>query len=301
MAAVIVHGGAYAIPDHLVSAKKSGVHTAAKAAHKALMDGKTALDAVEIAIRHLEDDPAFNAGHGGALNVQGEVELDAIIIDGKTLEFGSVAAVENISNPISLARMVMEKTDHVMLVGKGANIFANEMGLAQVDAKELISDFSKEELARQSIYKHVIKDSFDNQLEHDTVGAVAIDLHGNMAAGTSTGGITAKRVGRVGDSPLVGSGASCDNEIGGTSCTGHGESIAKVTLASRVLNTLQKEGCSPEEACKRSLEYMKTKVSGFGGVIMVAADGTIAKAFSTKRMAWASVNKTGVVKCGIDP
>ena len=302
MAAVIVHGGAYAIPDHLVAAKKSGVQIAATSAHKALMDGKTALDAVEIAIKHLEDDPTFNAGHGGALNSQGEVELDAIIVDGKSLEFGAVAAVENIANPISLARMVMEKSDHVMLVGKGANLFAQEMKIPTVDPKELVSDFSKEELAKQSIYNRVIDTSFVNyQVEHDTVGAVAIDLHGNMAAGTSTGGITAKRVGRVGDSPLIGSGACCDNEIGGVSCTGHGEAIAKVTLASRVLNTLKSDGCSPEEACRKSLEYMKSKVAGYGGVIMISSDGYTAKAFSTKRMAWASVNKTGVLIYGIDP
>jgi len=301
MASVIVHGGAYAIPDHLVAAKKSGVQNSAAIAHKALMEGKTALDAVEIAIRCLEDDPAFNAGHGGALNLQGEVELDAIIVDGRSLEFGAVAAVENIANPISLARMVMEKSDHVMLVGKGANIFAKELKIASVDPKELVSDFSKEELARLPIYNHVIDNSFTNQAEHDTVGAVALDLHGNMAAGTSTGGITAKRVGRVGDSPLIGCGACCDNNIGGVSCTGHGEAIAKVTLASRVLNTLKTDGCSPEEACKKSLEYMKNKVSGYGGVILISSDGYTAKAFSTKRMAWASVDKTGILNYGIDP
>ena len=301
MASIVVHGGAYAIPDHLVAVKRSGVQIAATNAHKALMEGKTALDAVEIAIKHLEDDPAFNAGHGGALNAQGEVELDAIIVDGSSLEFGAVAAVENISNPISLARMVMEKSDHVMLVGKGANMFAQEMKIPSVDPKELIADSSKAELAKQSVYNRVIDDSFMNQREHDTVGAVAIDLHGNMAAGTSTGGITAKRVGRVGDSPLIGCGACCDNEIGGVSCTGHGEAIAKVTLASRVLNTLKTDGCSPEEACRKSLEYMKNKVSGYGGVIMISSDGYIAKAFSTKRMAWAGMDKTGVLQSGIDP
>lgn len=301
MASIIVHGGAYAIPDHVVAANRSGLQIAATSAHKALMEGKTALDAVEIAIRHLEDDPTFSAGRGGALNSQGEVELDAIIVDGRSLEFGAVAAVENIANPISLARMVMEKSDHVMLVGKGANLFAKEMKVASVDPKELISDYSKEELAKQSIYNRVIDDSFSNQTEHDTVGAVATDLHGNMAAGTSTGGINAKRVGRVGDSPLIGSGAYCDNEVGGVSCTGHGEAIAKVTLASRVLNTLKSDGCSPEEACRRSLEYMKSKVSGYGGVIMISSDGCIAKAFTTKRMAWASVDKTGVLHCGMDP
>lgn len=301
MATVIVHGGAYAIPDHLVAAKKGGVQTAAARAHKALMEGKTALDAVEIAIRYLEDDPVFNAGHGGALNTQGEVELDAIIVDGRSLEFGAVAAVENIANPISLARMVMEKSDHVMLVGKGANLFAEDLKVPSVHPKELVSDFNKEELAKQSVYNCVIDNSFMNQAEHDTVGAVAIDLHGNMAAGTSTGGITAKRVGRVGDSPLIGSGACCDNEIGGVSCTGHGEAIAKVTLASRVLNTLKTDGCSPDEACRKSLEYMKNKVSGYGGVIMISSDGYIGKAFSTKRMAWASVDKTSTLHCGIDP
>ena len=230
-----------------------------------------------------------------------------------TLNYGSVVGVKNISNPVSLARMVMEKTDHVMLIGQGTNDFAREMGVPEVDPLELVTELARKEWEEYKKYKTVVSEVFNSpgeldhdkqtdqqNLSHDTVGAVAIDLRGNLAAATSTGGISLQRVGRVGDSPLVGCGAYCDNDIGGVSTTGHGESIAKVVLAQRALNLIQSQGLTPGGALEKSLEYMWNRVQGRGGMIMITKDGEIEKCFTTKRMCWASINKIGLSESGID-
>ena len=211
----------------------------------------------------------------------------------------------------------MEKTDHVMLIGQGANEFAREVGVAEVEPEHLLSAAAKRKWEDYVKYNKVVSDIFNDLTsspqaepllhDHDTVGAVALDLDGNLAAATSTGGISLKRVGRVGDAPLVGSGAYCDNEIGGVSCTGHGESIAKVVLAHRVLNLLQSslQGCdrsslSTAEAVEKSLEFMLLRTGGRGGLIMITSKGDIAKKCTTQRMAWASMNKNGVLESGIE-
>ena len=224
---------------------------------------------------------------------------------------------------MSLARLVMERTDHVMLIGRGANDFAREMGVAEVEPGQLISEIARREWEEYSMFNKVVSEVFNSPKKgkssslhqttveeamlcngHDTVGAVAMDLHGNLAAATSTGGISLKRVGRVGDAPLVGSGAYCDNEMGGVSCTGHGESIAKVVLGHRVLQSLQSsrgsEKCqSAVGAIEKSLDFMKKRTNGRGGVIMITSEGEIAKCFTTQRMCWASVNQNGVLESGI--
>jgi beta-aspartyl-peptidase (threonine type) len=221
----------------------------------------------------------------------------------------------------------MEKTEHVMLIGQGANEFAREVGVAEVEPEQLVSTEAKRKWADYVKYNKVVSDIFNNPKsstgdpapphtpvkepflrDHDTVGAVALDLAGNLAAATSTGGISLKRVGRVGDAPLVGSGAYCDNEIGGVSCTGHGESIAKVVLAHRVLNLLQSlQGCGHDrplstaaEVVEQSLQFMLQRTGGRGGLIMITSKGEIAKKCTTQRMAWASVNKNGVLESGIE-
>ena len=296
MAAVIVHGGAgiYGIPDSHVSMYTEGCEAAARKAKEVLDNDGSALDAVEAAVRVLEDNPAFNSGHGSVLNIAGEVEMDAMIMDGRDLSMGSVAAVKGIANPVSLARKVKEETNHVMLVGEGANIFADEMGFPKVTIEELTSKFSKDKWGKYNKYGEVVVGEFNKPTTHcsDTVGAVVRDLSGNIAAATSTGGITHKRVGRVGDSPLVGSGAYADNSLGGVSCTGHGESIARVNLAFRVLNLLSSSS-SAQAAADQSLEYMRKKVYGKGGLIMITNKGEIVQSFTTPRMAWASINKEG--------
>ena len=303
MAAVIVHGGAYEIPDSLVRPSVDGCKRAARKASEVLRDGGSALDAVEAAVRLLEDDPTFNAGHGSVLNVAGEVEMDAMIMEGKDLQFGAVACVQGIANPVSLARKVMEGSNHVMLAGKGANQFAEEVGVQKASMEELVSPKAKAKWEDFVKYHDVVRDVFNKPSSStscsDTVGAVVRDQHGNIACATSTGGITLKRVGRVGDSPLVGCGTYCDNSLGGVSCTGHGESIARVTLASRVLGLLSSSP-SAQLAADRSMEFMWEKVQGRGGVIMITAKGEIVRSFSTLRMAWASIDEHGVLQSATD-
>lgn len=281
------------------------------------------LSPVEIAVRCMEDDCTFNAGRGSVLNAEGKVEMDAIVMEGSSLKFGAVAGVRNISNPVSLARMVMERTEHVMLVGEGANRFAREMGVEEVDPSELVSKNQRKIWEEFNKYGSVVSTQMNRVAPkeragpekdnagvvdipaehrgHDTVGAVALDLNGDLAAATSTGGITLKRPGRVGDSPLVGSGAYCDNSLGGVSCTGHGESIARVLLAQRALSLVETCGAEdPLQAVGRALEYMLTRTGGRGGLIMIDGKGRLIKGFSTVRMAWASVDQTGRVQAGID-
>ena len=305
MAAITVHGGAWAIPDGVKKECVRGCEAAALAGYEVLKKGGSAFDAVEVAVNSLEDNPMFNAGHGSVLNAEGEVELDASIVDGKTLNFGGVACVKNIANPISLARLVMERTDHVWLVGTGANRFAAEMGIAEVDPRELVTKKAREKYEAYCKYQTVVKDTFSGVMPsaseggHDTVGAVAMDIHGNLAAGTSTGGITLKRPGRMGDSPVIGCGAACDNTIAGVSATGHGESIARVTLAQRILFNLSTCSSTAKDVAEEALEFMRSKVGGHGGVVGVTKSGELFKAFTTKSMAWASVDKDGQLSSGI--
>jgi len=241
---VIVHGGAWAIPEKLSDESKDGVKLAAKKAYEILKCGQSAIDAVESAVVLLENNPAFDAGKGSCLNAEGGIEMDALIMEGTTLNAGAVAAVNNVANPIRLARMVMEKTEHALLVGKGANQFAVENRVDHVEDSALITESGMEEWKHYKQYKTAVDSLFNNHIGpnsgHDTVGAVAMDLNGKIAAATSTGGITGKRVGRVGDSPLIGSGAYCDDNVGGVSCTGHGESIMKICLAKHILFLIEK-------------------------------------------------------------
>jgi len=300
---VIIHGGAWAIPDKLSEDSTHGVISAAKKAYEMLKCGHSATDAVESAVVLLENNPAFDAGKGSCLNAEGEIEMDALIMEGTTLKAGAVAAVNNIANPIKLARMVMEKTEHALLVGKGANQFATENGIDHVENSSLITENGLEEWKSFKKYKNAVDSLFNNNIGsvsgHDTVGAVAMDLNCRIAAATSTGGITGKRVGRVGDSPLIGSGAYCDDNVGGVSCTGHGESIMKICLAKHIL-FLVEQGVAVQSAVQQSLEFMGKRVQGAGGAICISATGEAAFHFTTERMAWAIV-KDDVLSWGLDP
>lgn len=301
-ASVVVHGGAWAIPDHLVAKSLEGVQKAARKAFEILQQpGNSALDAVQAAVCTLENDPTFDAGNGSVLNAAGQVEMDAIIMEGKCLNSGAVACVKNIRNPINLARLVMEKTDHMLLVGDGANLFAKQVGIPEVDPSELVSKESLLEWERYSAYQVAVDDLFCERTNkgHETVGAVAIDRNGLIACATSTGGITFKMVGRVGDSPLIGCGAYCDNTIGGVSCTGHGESIMKTCLAHRVISAM-KQGDPACKAAASGLSYMKTRVGGFGGVIALSCKGELGVKFSTERMPWAFISDERIAS-GIEP
>ncbi|XP_075603566.1 isoaspartyl peptidase/L-asparaginase isoform X2 [Balearica regulorum gibbericeps] len=266
---IVVHGGAGRIFKEREEGSRAGVVRAALQGYGILKKGGSALDAVEEAVRSMEDDPHFNAGRGSVLNEKGEVEMDAIIMDGKNLDSGAVSAVKNIANPIKLARLVMEKTKHMLLTDHGAHLFAQAVGIPETPGEKLITERSRERWK-----KNLEPDSNPQEFQKDlgTVGAVAIDREGNVACATSTGGLSNKLIGRVGD----------------TACIGHGESIMKVVLARLILYHVE-QGMSPEMAADTALDYMKTRVGGLGGVIVVSNSGEWAARFSTKQMSWATV------------
>lgn len=315
---IIVHGGAGNVPFSCRSSSLCAVKEAVRTGYQVLLKSGSAVDAVEAATRSMEDSGVLNAGCGSYLTEDGNVELDAMIMDGKTLNTGAVACMQNIANPISVARKVMTDTPHCMLVGEGALKFARKMGFPIVeDPRTLISDrsyqkYMKEKLEHQEKLKVVTTASRnpatknvanENNLvafpeKHDTVGAVAIDSNGHIAASSSTGGISYKMSGRVGDSPLVGSG-SYANRLGGASCTGHGESLLKVVLSREVVHCIE-NGDLPSEACRKSITKMAQLTGGVGGVICLGKFGMAGLAFNSMHMVWASVTE-GTLKYGIDP
>jgi L-asparaginase / beta-aspartyl-peptidase len=283
---IVIHGGAWKIPDELKDGTLRGVEEAAKVGYEILRKNGKAIDAVEASIAIMEDDPYFDAGTGSVLNEIGNVEMDAMIMDGEDLSLGSVVSVSRVKNPIRLARVVKEKTSHVMFTGKGAERVGKVNGIEMIDPKSLVTKAARKEWERFSRYGDTVDTLFNNS--HDTVGAIAMDSRGFLAAGTSTGGITAKREGRVGDSPVVGSGGYADNEVGATSLTGHGESILRTCLAMRIMSEMR-SGSSALDAAKHALKYMKTRVGGCGGVICMDKDGNVGIAHTTERMAWACI------------
>ena len=289
---IIVHGGAWGIPDRLVDANIKGVKESVKAGWKVLEAGGSALDAVVAAVNVLEDNPSFDAGIGSVLTEDRTVEMDALIMDGSNLDAGAVAGLKDVRYPIRLARKVMEETPHVMIIGEGANRLADEFGLERITQEELVTEEARLEFEEWSE-----KAEYGNSFGHDTVGSVALDSDGNIAAATSTGGVTGKKVGRVGDVPLIGSGGYADNRVGGVSTTGHGEAIMRVNLAKLVL-TYMETGMHIQEASEKALGYMALRVNGSGGLIALDADGNMGHAFTTKRMVWASI-KDGELETGI--
>ncbi|XP_048258966.1 isoaspartyl peptidase/L-asparaginase-like isoform X3 [Haliotis rufescens] len=300
--AIAVHGGAWGIPDSLAGPSVEGVQRAARAGYDVLTEGGSALDAVVAAICILEDDPVFDAGTGSVLTLDGEVEMDAVVMEGRNLKAGGIACVQNIKNPCVLARQVLEKTEHVLLVGPGANKFASECGIPTVPDESLITDTARAELEHFRKYKTTVNQLFNNRevpLGHDTVGAVAVDQTGCVAFGTSTGGITAKRPGRVGDTSIVGAGGYADNRSGAVSSTGHGEGIIRVCLAKRITD-LMEQGVPCQEAADRGLAYMTERVGSAGGVVVVSSQGDVGFSFTTDRMAWAWA-RGGELHYGLDP
>jgi beta-aspartyl-peptidase (threonine type) len=289
---IIVHGGAWDIPDRLVDANLNGVEEAVKAGWKVLEAGGSALDAVVAAVNVLEDNPTFDAGIGSVLTEDRTVEMDALIMDGSNLDAGAVAGLKDVRYPIRLARKVMEETPHVMMIGEGANRLAEEFGLERITQEELVTEEARLEFEEWSE-----KAEYGDSFGHDTVGSVALDSDGNIATATSTGGVTGKKVGRVGDVPLIGSGGYADKRVGGVSTTGHGEAIMRVNLAKLVL-TYMEMGMHIQEASEKALGYMLLMVKGSGGLIALDTDGNMGHAFTTKRMVWASI-KDGKLETGI--
>jgi beta-aspartyl-peptidase (threonine type) len=271
---IIVHGGAGADPSEGRDELRQGVRAAAVAGWRVLSPGGTALDAVESAVRTLEDHPRFNAGRGSALTRDGTVEMDASIMEGDRLQCGAVAAVPRIANPITLARRVLEARRHVLLVGDGALAFARAVGVPECDAASLVTDRQQRRHAEVTPRRATLG---------GTVGAVANDRSGTIAAATSTGGTIGKLPGRVGDSALIGCGTYAESSIGGVSCTGDGESIIRVVLGHRALYFL-KDADDPEYAARIAIDLLVEEGRGHGGLILLDWRGRAGYACSTPLM-----------------
>ena len=295
---LIVHGGAWSIPKEAEADCLAGCRRALDAGWKILQAGGAAVDAVEAAIVVLEDEPVFDAGLGSHLNRDGVVQLDAIVMDGQTLKAGAVAAVERVKNPIRLARKVMEETGHMMLAGHGAELFAQEHGIALCAPKDLVLERERQAWLRCAGSEgHQAGHHFGEH--HGTVGAVAVDANGNLVAGTSTGGTCCKLPGRVGDSPLIGCGCYADSEAGGVSCTGWGEAIMRVVLAKAAADMLR-GGASAQAAAAASVKLLAERGKGTGGLILLDRDGTPGFASNTSHMAFGYVNAGGECICAVN-
>lgn len=289
---LIVHGGAWDIPAAAIPDCRAGIGHALEAGREILARGGAAMDAVEAAIIVLEDDVTFDAGTGAHLNRDGRVQLDAIIMDGASLKAGAVAAVERIKNPIRLARKILESSEHMMLAGAGAELFAQENGIALCDPSELVIE--RERLAWQHCREGSHSSEFHFGHKHGTVGAVARDVHGQIVAATSTGGTCCKFPGRVGDSPLIGCGCYADAEAGGISCTGHGEAIMKIVMAKTAADMLR-NGSAPEAAANECIQLLARRTHATGGLILLDRAGRPAAAFNTPNMAHGYLQPDGSV------
>jgi len=354
---LLVHGGAWAIPDDAAEAHESGVRCALQAGYAILSLGGSALDAVEAAVTALEDDPTFDAGRGSFLTSDGRVQLDALLMDGGRMKAGGVACVERLRNPIRAARLVLEESPHVYFVGEGAERFAAAHGIALIDNIELVlprevdrlaqaqlrhaagladetfsgpegvsthilhddkspetafhrsgtidfigdglvtgHDFSRAEQTRREKERALApekKPSSSDPDSHDTVGAVALDGHGNLAAGTSTGGTLNKTPGRVGDSSLIGCGCYADNLAAAVSLTGWGEPIMKLVLGKWATDRVA-AGTAPEIAAREAISYLFNRLGGHGGIILLGPDGRFGLAHNTPGMAWGLATPSGL-------
>ena len=292
--AIVVHGGAGSsglnLTDEQRAAREASLERAIKVGLKILREGGSSLDAVEQTIRVLEDDPHFNAGRGAVMNNKGSHELDASIMDGSNKACGAVAGVTTVKNPISLARLVMTKTRHVLLGGAGADKFAEQQGVELVEQNYFFTE--RQLRALRKAQQEQPKAAGNNSEKHmGTVGCAALDKHGNLAAGTSTGGLTNKQFGRIGDSPIVGAGTYADNATCAVSCTGIGEHYIRNAVAYDISAQMAYKKVSVDEAVKRVIE--KTLKPGYGGIIAVDRDGAISMRFNTAGMARAAADSSG--------
>jgi beta-aspartyl-peptidase (threonine type) len=281
------------MPDDMVEAHIRGVSNALAAGWRVLERGGSALDAAEEAVVIMEDDDTFDAGRGSFLNRDGKVQLDALIMDGATLRAGGVGCVERLRNPVRTARKILSESPHVYFVGEGAERFAAEHGVALCRNEELVIP---REVERLREYQQAAagkesandgNDLFAPAISHDTVGAVALDREGNIAAATSTGGTLNKAPGRLGDSSLIGCGCYADNLSAAVSTTGWGEPIMKLVLAKWTADRVL-AGNLPEWAAQEAMNYLQQRVNGHGGIIVLSAQGQFGIAHNTPRMAWAT-------------
>ena len=277
---LVIHGGAGTILKKNMSPEKEAAYTeklkeALTTGYKILDSGGTSLDAVNAVINIMEDSPLFNAGKGAVLTEKGEAELDASIMEGKTLAAGAVAGVKHIKNPINLARLVMEKSPHVMMIGDGAEEFAKQNNYELVDNKYFITEERWQQYLK-------MKEAQDQK--HGTVGCVALDKTGNLAAGTSTGGMMMKKFGRVGDAPIIGAGTYANNNTCAVSATGHGEYFIRLGVARDISSLMEYKNYSLRQAADEVINVKLTKLGGTGGVIAIDKNGNVTMPFNTEGM-----------------
>ena len=290
---LMLHGGAGAL-DNVKDNKTAvryldSIRRILEHGREVLVMGGSALQAVEACASLLEDDPVFNAGCGSVLNENGKVEMDAAIMDGRDLSAGAVAAIDNIANPIQLARLVMSNSEHVMLIGEGAMRFADHCNMERVVEDYFYTPDRVEQLKQAQVRNKIMLDHDDSgedigDQKYGTIGAIARDPKGNLAAATSTGGIVNKRMGRIGDSPIIGAGVYADNETCAVSATGYGEDFMRTVIAKTISDFMYMKGMNAEEATKAGIEYLTRKVKGRGGVIVIDQNGNCSSAFTTKKM-----------------
>jgi beta-aspartyl-peptidase (threonine type) len=299
---LVIHGGAggtagQKMPEEVQQQYTAMMTEVLKAGAAVLSGGGTSMDAVETCIRMMEDSPLFNAGKGAVFTEEGKNEMDASIMDGKTLKAGAVAGVSTIKNPISAARAVMEKSKHVLLIDGGAEKFAKEQGLEIVPASYFYTKKRWDEF--QKIHSEELNAKPDSVKSHGTVGAVALDSHGNLAAGTSTGGMTNKMKGRIGDSPIIGAGTYADNNTCAVSCTGHGEYFIRNVVAYDIAARMEYKGQSLQDAAGDVVNKKLKSQGAEGGLIAVDQNGNIAMPFNTALMFRGSISTDGKIRVEI--
>ena len=297
---LVIHGGAGTILKSQMTPEKEkayqqGLNDALQKGYEVLSKGGTALDAVEATIEVMEDNPLFNAGKGAVFTHEGKNEMDAAIMDGKTLKAGAVAGVTNIKNPITAARAVMDKSGHVMMAGKGAEQFAAQQGCIIVDPSYFFTEDRWKALQKakaddslkpfeRDTSKSFLKQSENKDYKYGTVGCVALDVYGNLAAGTSTGGMTNKKFGRIGDSPIIGAGTYANNSTCAISCTGYGEYFIRLVMAKSVSDRMELGHETLQQAANEMIMHKLGDLGGDGGLIAVDKNGNISMPFNTTGM-----------------
>ena len=297
---LMIHGGAGALKHIRAEGSETefarSIHGVLEQGREILVKGGTALDAVEACAILLENDPLYNAGRGSVLNEYGEVELDAAIMNGSDLAAGAVAGIKNIKNPIALARKVLEQSEHVLLIGHGAMEFAELCGVECLPEEYFVIDSRVRQLREaQQIGRMMLdhEDAVEPQQKLGTIGAVALDLKGDLAAATSTGGIVNKRWGRVGDSPIIGAGVFADNETCAVSATGYGEQFLRTVLSKTISDLIYFKGMSAKTAALAGIDYLVDKVNGLGGVVVIDRKGQCAAGHSTSGMIYGWIEQGG--------
>ncbi|MEZ4756581.1 MAG: isoaspartyl peptidase/L-asparaginase [Flavobacteriales bacterium] len=302
--ALAIHGGAGTIAPELMTAVREkayreALERALRSGHAILKEGGTALDAVQAAVQVLEDSPLFNAGRGAVFNADGQHEMDASLMNGRDLRAGAVAGVQNVKNPVQLARRVMDHSDHVLISGNGAFEFAHKQKVVLEDDQYFFDDFRYQQWKEVAGSTSVRLDHSEGDRKFGTVGAVALDLHGDLAAATSTGGMTNKRWQRIGDSPIIGAGTYANNASCAVSCTGHGESFIRAVAAHDVHALMSYKGLSLAEAVRVVVHEKLPPLDGDGGLIAVDRAGNIVLDFNCSGMYRGQVGADGVLHTAI--